>query len=728
MSKGFTQQKITAFLPRSKSLEKPSDKPSLKRKLSDSTAEGDMGERGSDSKKSYAQVAGNSHPGHSNRRSSFENRDHHNNNKYGSKSASDNINLNQWGKGMEDVNDLSKKDKMKPFREGCSKDGRNIQMEKADDHHSPQTSGASFFQGQSAKQGCSKADDEHDWSSVNNRNVSLSNTSSWRGVSIDKLKRAPECYHENDVSLPLLKPSSDHKVFFTIPSEKWDNEIPTPYAAACVDHWDDAYVYMPYNENSKMPENGVACSRQERIVMALTKQIPGSFELAEAILSYNPHYKRRWNFEALHQFFEEHEEGVQIKDEFFRIILPGIQKLAVQLKELCPKGIPILKQERSMKLTFTQQQIACLLANAFFCTFPKRNFKSKHCKLPDINFSNLFNDSHTSRKVQKLSCIINYFRRVIKDMPKGTVTYARQYIKGSPDWPKMDTQFSELYVSTKGTIEDDGRGMLQADFANKYVGGGVLGHGLVQEEIRFVICPEMILSRLFTEALTDSEVLIMTGCERFSTYVGYSETFKYDGNYVDQTARDEWGRRYTEVVAMDALVFRGYKSQFEKDKIFRELNKAYCAFKGNEFTNHLPAVCTGNWGCGAFGGDKQLKAIIQWMAASAVNRDVCYFTFGDSKLCAELGQVYNIIKDNGVQISDVLGFIKGYNDRLKTADDHWKTPSAKPQPLFQFIAKMVGAKWEEWKEEPYSAEDTKSQDFSPDNSFESMDYQPQDDQ
>lgn len=29
-------------------------------------------------------------------------------------------------------------------------------------------------------------------------------------------------------------------------------------------------------------------------------------------------------------------------------------------------------------------------------------------------------------------------------------------------------------------------------------------------------------------------------------------------------------------------------------------------------------VVTGNWGCGAFGGDPELKAIVQWLAASQV--------------------------------------------------------------------------------------------------------------
>ena len=53
--------------------------------------------------------------------------------------------------------------------------------------------------------------------------------------------------------------------------------------------------------------------------------------------------------------------------------------------------------------------------------------------------------------------------------------------------------------------------IFQADFANKFIGGGVLGGGCVQEEIRFMINPEMILSRLFTEMLERNECLVMTG-------------------------------------------------------------------------------------------------------------------------------------------------------------------------------------------------------------------------
>ena len=49
--------------------------------------------------------------------------------------------------------------------------------------------------------------------------------------------------------------------------------------------------------------------------------------------------------------------------------------------------------------------------------------------------------------------------------------------------------------------------MLQVDFANEHVGGGVLERGSVQEELFFLKCPELIAAKVFTERLTDEECL-----------------------------------------------------------------------------------------------------------------------------------------------------------------------------------------------------------------------------
>ena len=42
--------------------------------------------------------------------------------------------------------------------------------------------------------------------------------------------------------------------------------------------------------------------------------------------------------------------------------------------------------------------------------------------------------------------------------------------------------------------------------------------GCVQEEIRFLICPELIVSRLFCEELDANECVVITGAEQYSNY------------------------------------------------------------------------------------------------------------------------------------------------------------------------------------------------------------------
>ena len=115
----------------------------------------------------------------------------------------------------------------------------------------------------------------------------------------------------------------------------------------------------------------------------------------------------------------------------------------------------------------------------------------------------LFFGPPLARKFAKLRCLLHYFQRtLLGPAPCGTVTFARRSLPASdlPNWSRCEDRLPpQFHVCATGTIEDDGAGMMQVDFANKRIGGGVLGRGSVQEEIRFVICPELIVSRLLTE-------------------------------------------------------------------------------------------------------------------------------------------------------------------------------------------------------------------------------------
>ena len=68
------------------------------------------------------------------------------------------------------------------------------------------------------------------------------------------------------------------------------------------------------------------------------------------------------------------------------------------------------------------------------------------------------------------------------------------------------------------------------------------------------------------------------------------------------------------------------------------------------FRSEPSCVATGNWGCGAFGGDPQLKSLLQLMAAAENGRDVLYFTFGDEKLRDDIFDVFTLLKNKNVTV------------------------------------------------------------------------------
>ncbi|KAF9563394.1 hypothetical protein EC968_004872 [Mortierella alpina] len=532
------------------------------------------------------------------------------------------------------------------------------------------------------------------------------------------------------------------------------------------------------------------------------------------------------------QFFSAVE-----RQHFFDVTLPRMQALALRLPELIPKKIPFLTRQKDSAITLSQEQIACLLANAFFSTFPCRNAPFKRArkkkpafprtasggdvsqkqqdeddeddddesqsederakgkqasrggkktgrgannsasarggrgghaqgrgskraqltaprkprklrssgpaaqfeffentpatgssavdqalsasvenltvkehsqdrdqakdaekmeeqrdympKMPSINFMTMFwsDDSLcpcTTTQAAKLRCILHYFERVTTEMPKGTVTFHRQvlkkpaYLKPGERLNKHDFVLSKVALDATTPIEDAPEGALQLDFANKNIGGAVLYKGAVQEEIRFMICPELIVSRLFTQQLEANEAVLIKGAERYSNYIGYSKTFEWYSDHRDLTPRDKLGRRMTEICAVDARPFKSRISrleQFEKHYLLREINKAIVGYrispinscewgmakghdedkmKDSSAVDRYRPIATGNWGCGAFGGHLHLKFVLQWIAASIchgfdpqskrLGQDLLYYTFGMHQLAGEIEEFVTAIE------------------------------------------------------------------------------------
>merc|ERR1712232_1338240 len=107
--------------------------------------------------------------------------------------------------------------------------------------------------------------------------------------------------------------------------------------------------------------------------------------------------------------------------------------------------------------------------------------------------------------------------------------------------------------------------------------------------------------------------------------------------------------------------------------ILRELLKSYVACRGDPLIPDSRSFATGNWGCGAFGGDPQLKSLIQWLAASATSRDMDYFVYGEKRM-AEAQRVFGMLTSAGVTCGEVYGILLKAADKTK-AELNLEAPS-----------------------------------------------------
>jgi len=201
--------------------------------------------------------------------------------------------------------------------------------------------------------------------------------------------------------------------------------------------------------------------------------------------------------------------------------------------------------------------------------------------------------------------------------------------------------------------------------ANKSVG---LGPSATQEEVQVGSTPESYPVSLLIQPLNDRQVLVCRGAEAMVSIRGYgAEAWlekvlepDYVGrrqltasdivseNTVNPSIFSKWQRRT--MLFMDALQFdfdgpsggTGTKlPDLLPGHLSREALKAYNAFSSGSLISSilsgLPSdsarvprkgyeiIATGLWGCGAFGGNNQIKSTIQWCAASLAEVPVLQF-------------------------------------------------------------------------------------------------------
>ncbi|CAL4065748.1 unnamed protein product, partial [Meganyctiphanes norvegica] len=496
---------------------------------------------------------------------------------------------------------------------------------------------------------------------------------SWLGSPLSSLS----FINNSNLNVPRVTPSPNHSVLIRLPLSSTLDMPPEPYPRKYTDAWNTHHVRLPCSPQNVYPVpqgdgTNKIVKRWSVVCSALQDEIKDVKHLQSAILKYNSRYANKWNFRGLFTLFEEEFEEEE-SDYFFSHTLPSMVRLAISLPDLLTAPLPLLTAKATHSITLSQLQIGSLLANAFFCTFPRRNAKghdTEYGNYPDINFNRLFSYDMPN-SLAKLKCVINYFRRITVKPPVGCVTFTRQFMYGEllPQWTLSSQPLPRLHVDSEGLIEET-QGFLQVDFANKFLGGGVLGLGCVQEEIRFILCPELILSRLFTHYLEKSEALIITGVEQFNLGRGYASSFRWSGSYNDNTPMDPWRRRICQVTAIDALQFTNNPhQQYAPSLIRRELNKAFAGYRLLDTSPGIAAaVATGNWGCGAFRGDVRLKALIQLAVCGQVGRDMAYFTFGNTQIRDELFDIHTFLTENKVTVGELSQVLEQYHTSKEEVD------------------------------------------------------------
>ncbi|XP_078447401.1 poly(ADP-ribose) glycohydrolase 1-like isoform X6 [Wolffia australiana] len=356
-------------------------------------------------------------------------------------------------------------------------------------------------------------------------------------------------------------------------------------------------------------------------------------------------------------------------------------------------GLRVLYPQEAGIVFLSQELIAAFLACSLFCAFPQRHGYD----LPVINFDDLFGSpgsglpkgycqsgyttakkwrmlppDATSSQRGKIDCLVHYFERVSSSVPTGVVSFRRKVLAfryadelSYPDvdfWRQSNTALCSFRVSLSGCIEDQQYEILEVDFANKCFGGGALRRGCVQEEICFMLNPELIAGMFFLPPMENNETIEVIGAERFSDYKG--ETNKAFCGFQVQSHHNPYLKQSKESVT------------YHVNESGAEVIHPSCT----NLPDEVLGVATGNWGCGAFGGDLEIKSMIQWLAASQAGRPfILYNTFG-VKALQRLEEVTQFLLENGWTVGDLWTLLDEYGAQRYSGETYigfldWLVPS-----------------------------------------------------
>ena len=442
------------------------------------------------------------------------------------------------------------------------------------------------------------------------------------------------------------------------------------------------------------------------------------------------------------KFFRAMDELHQKEVEEFLNVYNNLLNLALNLENLLPEEIKLLKEGTIGKFELTRKEAALI----FFLSFLNLIDVTQEDLRPTNNFRvyEVLENSYSSA-FEFGRCFINYLTIIGKWLSENNpildekISYIRDSKVFNDEILEKETKLCKVEIHEKGSLFDRDDSYC-IDFANKYIGGGALQGGNVQEEILFATQPEAIVSMFFMEVMSNNDAIRIDNTIKYSNYTGYGYKFKFKESAIDFNDLKTI-KRY-KFIAIDACVHYSYKyGIMNQDDIIRDIHKSFVGFnlvnfekqkshqkiidkssekikqgkekevkkeekeedkkeekevkkeekevkkdekevleerkekegegkdikikekkeeegegkdakikeknekkekreekkeqniEKTENVNGGNNISTGNWGCGAFGGDHELKFLQQWVSASFAGiKTLYYYTFGTGKM------------------------------------------------------------------------------------------------
>lgn len=238
---------------------------------------------------------------------------------------------------------------------------------------------------------------------------------------------------------------------------------------------------------------------------------------------------------------------------------------------------------------------------------------------------------------------------------------------------------------------DEKRERCIVDFANKRLGGGWLGYGMVQEEIMFTERPDYgaLCARSLLEmedpvsaplaspfSMYKNEAWVLRGAPRFAHVPWYGRTPPDGAEKVKLLHPKDDQFTSPTVVVIDAI--KADFPVYQRRHLEMMLIKAYTGFVAaskDPQCGYHQTIATGSWGCGAFFNNERVMFVVQSLAANLAGVKLDYHVLGDGH---RLAAAFEFLEDAVVKKKTVSETLDSLADICAT-DIAWKS-KFKPKP------------------------------------------------